>query len=115
MVAANDALQALAVQHTVALTQLVTDTPHGDVMYHLAVRDGVAKFGTGAAPHEDVRFTESWTTAVAVSTGELNAQEAFIKGAIRFAGNHQALIDASDVFAALNPIFDEVRASVDYR
>jgi putative sterol carrier protein len=62
-----------------------------------------------------VRFTESWGTAVAVSTGELNAQEAFIKGAIRFAGDHQRLIDAADVFAALNPVFDEVRAVVDYR
>jgi hypothetical protein len=114
-VAANSALQELAALHTVALTQVVTDTPHGEVTYYLAVRDGVAVFGAGAAPHEDVRFTESWDTAVAVSSGTLNAQEAFIKGAIRFSGDHQRLIDAGDVFAALNPIFDEVRTAVDYR
>jgi putative sterol carrier protein len=114
-VEASQPLQALAHEHTVALTQVVTGTPDGDVTYHLEVRDGVAHFGVGTAPHEDVRFTESWDTAVAVSTGELNAQEAFIKGAIRFAGDHQRLIDAADVFAALNPVFDEVRAVVDYR
>lgn len=114
-VEASQPLQALAHEHTVALTQVVTDTPDGDVTYHLEVRDGVARFGVGAATHEDVRFTESWDTAIAVSTGALNAQEAFIKGAIRFAGDHQRLIDAADVFAALNPIFDEVRQAVDYR
>ena len=114
-VEASQPLQALAHEHTVALTQVVTGTPDGDVTYHLEVRDGVSRFGDGAAPHEDVRFTESWDTAVAVSTGELNAQEAFIKGAIRFAGDHQRLIDAADVFAALNPVFDEIRAVVDYR
>jgi len=30
---------------------------------------------------------------------------------IVFTGDHQKLIDAGDVFAALNPIFDAVRAS----
>jgi hypothetical protein len=114
-VSANRQLQDLAALHTVALTQVVTDTPHGDVTYHLVVRNGVAAFGVGPAPDEDVRFTESWDTAVAVSTGTLNAQEAFINGAIRFAGDHQRLIDAGDVFAALNPVFDEVRTAVDYR
>lgn len=114
-VVANETLRELAAQHSVALTQVVTDTPHGDVTYHLAVRDGVVTFGPGAAPDEDVRFTESWDTAVAVSTGTLHAQEAFINGAIRFAGNHQRLIDAGDVFAALNPIFEEVRTAVEYR
>lgn len=114
-VAISQPLQELAHEHRVALTQVVTGTPHGDVTYHLEVRDGAASFGIGEAPHEDVRFTESWDTAVAVSTGALNAQEAFIKGAIRFTGDHQRLIDAADVFAALNPIFDEVRAAVDYR
>ena len=114
-VADSETLRGLAAQHTVALTQVVTGTPHGDVTYHLAVRDGVVTFGPGAAPDEDVRFTESWDTAVAVSTGTLHAQEAFINGAIRFAGNHQRLIDAGDVFAALNPIFEEVRTAVEYR
>ena len=32
---------------------------------------------------------QDWATAVAVATGELNAQEAFVTGRIRFAGDQQ--------------------------
>ncbi len=113
-VAADTALQQLALQHLVGLTQVVTGTPHGDVTYHLQVRDGVARLETGVATPEDVRFTEPYDTAVAVATGVLNAQEAFINGHIKFVGDHQKLIDAGDVFAALNPIFDKIRETTDY-
>jgi putative sterol carrier protein len=61
-----------------------------------------------------VRFTEPYDTAVAVATGVLNAQEAFINGHIKFVGDHQKLIDAGDLFAALNPIFEEIRLSTSY-
>ena len=110
-VSADSTLSALASQHTVGLTQVVTGTPFGDVIYHLQVRDGSVTFTSGPAPTEDVRFTESYETAVGIATEQINAQEAFIKGLIVFTGDHQKLIDAGDVFAALNPIFDAVRAS----
>ncbi len=113
-VATDSKLQQLAAIHLVGLTQVVTGTPHGDVTYHLQVRDGVARLDTGVASPEDVRFTEPYETAVAVATGMLNAQEAFINGHIKFVGDHQKLIDAGDVFAALNPIFDNVRKTTDY-
>ncbi len=113
-VAADATLQQLASQHEVGLTQVVTGTPHGDVVYHLQVGNGVAALASGDAPIEDVRFTEPWETAVAVATGVLNAQEAFINGHIKFVGDHQKLIDAGDVFAALNPIFDKIRETTDY-
>ena len=114
-VTADATLQELARHHTVGLTQVVTDTPHGDVVYHLQVGNGIAALTKGEASPEDVRFTEPWATAVAVATGELNAQEAFINGHIKFIGDHQKLIDAGDVFAALNPLFDKVREITDYK
>lgn len=113
-VAANTELQQLALIHSVGLTQVVTGAPHGDVVYHLQVGNGVATLASGEASPEDVRFTEPWETAVAVATGVLNAQEAFINGHIKFVGDHQKLIDAGDVFAALNPIFDKIRETTDY-
>jgi len=113
-VATNAELQKLASIHSVGLTQVVTGTPHGDVTYHLQVREGVARLETGVASPEDVRFTEPYDTAVAVATGVLNAQEAFIIGHIKFVGDHQKLIDAGDVFAALNTIFDKIRETTDY-
>ena len=113
-VATNTELQQLASIHSVGLTQVVTGTPHGDVMYHLQVGNGVATLTSGEASPEDVRFTEPYDTAVAVATGVLNAQEAFINGHIKFVGDHQKLINAGDVFAALNPIFDKIRETTDY-
>jgi len=113
-VAANTELQQLSSIHSVGLTQVVTGTPHGDVVYHLQVGKGVAVLANGESSPEDVRFTEPYDTAVAVATGVLNAQEAFINGHIKFVGDHQKLIDAGDVFAALNPIFDKSRETTDY-
>jgi len=78
-VAASTELQTLAEQHTIGVTQVVTDGPEGSVSYHLQVGDGAAVFGAGAAYPEDVRMEQTWETATAVATGTLNAQEAFIK------------------------------------
>ena len=114
-VTANTVLQQLSSIHSVGLTQVVTGTPHGDVVYHLQVGNGVAVLASGESSPEDVRFTEPYDTAVAVATGGLNAQEAFINGHIKFVGDHQKLIDAGDVFAALNPIFDKIRETTDYK
>lgn len=105
----SERLREVAAGHAVGLTQVVTDTPRGDVTYHVQVRDGRISFAEGPAEPEDVRFVESWTTAVAVARGELNAQAAFIEGHIRFTGDHERLIEAGEVFAELNPVFDEVR------
>ena len=113
-VAANTELQQLSSIHSVGLTQVVTGTPHGDVVYHLQVGNGVTVLASGESSPEDVRFTEPYDTAVAVATGVLNAQEAFINGHIKFVGDHQKLIDAGDVFAALNPIFEKIRETTDY-
>ena len=112
---ANASLLAHAGVHEIGFTQLVTGTPHGDVSYHLQVSNGSLTFGSGVASPEHVRFTESWDTAVAVATGELNAQEAFIKGAVKFSGNHQLLIDAADLFSELNEVFELVRERTEYR
>ena len=45
---------------------------------------------------------QSWDTAVAVATGELNAQEAFVTGQIRLYGDQQRLLDSQPVFGALD-------------
>jgi putative sterol carrier protein len=114
-VANSSDLAALAIEHDIGVTQVVTDGPEGDVTYHLRLGDGAASFGAGPAAHEDVRMQQSWATATAVATGDLNAQEAFIKGLIRLSGNQQKLIDSQPVFAALDSVFTSVRAQTEYR
>ena len=114
-VAASATLQQLAGQHTIGVTQVVTDGPEGTIVYHLQVGDGSATFGAGSAFPEDVRMEQTWETAVAVATGELNAQDAFIGGRILLTGDQQKLMASQPVFKALDAVFATVRQRTEYR
>ena len=113
-VAASDRLQAIAPAHEIGFTQVVTGGPEGDVTYHLQVGDGNVAFAVGPADPEHVRMEESWETAVAVATGTLNAQEAFVSGHIRLHGDQQRLLDSQSLFGALDSVFTTVRAETVY-
>lgn len=113
-VAESERLAELADEHSIGVTQVVTDGPEGDVIYHLQVADGAAAFGAGQADPEDIRMEQSWDTAVAVATGTLNAQQAFITGQIRLAGDQAKLMEAQPVFAALDGVFATVRERTRY-
>ena len=113
-VAASENLRELAGNHQINVTQVVRDGPEGDVTYHFRVGDGNATFGAGEAADEDVRMEQQWSTAVAVATGELNAQEAFISGQILLFGDQHKLLDAQPVFGALDAVFASVRDRTSY-
>ena len=113
-VAASEQMRAVAEHHSIGVTQVVSDGPEGDVTYHLVVADGAATFGAGPAEPEDVKMEQDWDTAVAVATGKLNAQEAFIGGQIRLFGDQQKLLDSHAVFGALDAVFATVRERTDY-
>ena len=113
-VTASDRLQDMAPTHEIGFTQVVTDGPEGDVTYHLQVGDGKVTFAAGPADPEHVRMEESWDTAVAVATGALNAQEAFVNGHIRLRGDQQRLLDSQSLFGALDSVFAAVRAETVY-
>jgi len=107
-------LRELATTHEIGLTQVVGDGPEGDVTYHLQVGDGEARFGPGAADPEHVRMEQSWSTAVAVANGDLNAQEAFVDGRIRLYGDQQRLLEAQPVFGALDHVLASLRGRTEY-
>jgi putative sterol carrier protein len=113
-VAADEHLTDLAAHHEIGITQVVTDGPEGTVTYHLQVGNGGAAFDTGVAEPEHVRMEQDWDTAVAVATGRLNAQEAFVSGRIRLTGDQQRLLDAQPVFGALDGVFASVRDRTEY-
>jgi putative sterol carrier protein len=113
-VATNEHLDKLADQHEIGFTQVVSDGPEGDVTYHLQVGDGRIDFAAGPADPEHVRMEQTWETAVAVATGSLNAQEAFVNGHIRLYGDQQRLLDAQPVFGALDSVFSAVREQTRY-
>ena len=113
-VAADESIQGLVPNHEIGVTQVVSDGPEGDVTYHLQVGDGAVAFAAGPADPEHVRMEQSWDTAVAVATGALNAQEAFVSGQIRLHGDQQRLLDSQAVFGALDAVFGEVRRETVY-
>lgn len=113
-VAKDSNLKQVAGGINVGITQVVTDCPDGTVTYHLQVQDGEVSFGAGPAEPEHVRFEQSWTTAVGVATGALNAQNAFISGQIRLYGDRMLLLESEAIMGALNAVFDQVREQTDY-
>ncbi len=113
-VAASDHMREIAGSHRIGVTQVVSDGPEGDITYHLQVGDGTAAFGAGVADPEDVKMEQDWATAVAVATGELNAQDAFINGHIRLWGDQQKLLDNQAVFGALDAVFATVKEQTTY-
>ena len=113
-VAASDHLREIAETHSIGVTQVVSDGPEGDVTYHLQVGNGAAAFGAGPADPEDVKMEQTWDTAVAVATGELNAQDAFINGHIRLYGDQQKLLSSQPVFGALDTVFASVKERTAY-
>ncbi len=112
--AENRSVAAAAAEVAIGVTQVITDTPEGTVIYSLQTADGRLSFSAGQASPEDVRFEQSWETAVSVATGVLNAQEAFIQGRILLVGDQQKLMDSQPVFAAMGPVFDSVRERTEY-
>lgn len=113
-VASNERLGELAGEHEIGFTQVVSDGPDGDVTYHLQVGGGRIDFAAGPADPEHVRMEQTRETAVAVATGTLNAQEAFVSGRIRLFGDQQRLLDSQPVFGALDSVFSAVREQTDY-
>jgi hypothetical protein len=114
VVDADEAMQSIAGDHEIGITQVVSDGPEGDVIYHLQVGNGTARFGSGPADPEHVRMEQSWDTAVAVATGALNAQDAFVNGHIHLHGDQQRLLESQPVFGALDAVFDDVRRRTEY-
>lgn len=114
-IAASDRLAELGTQHDLGITQVVSGGPEGDVTYHLQVGGGRVDFGPGEADPEHVRMEQSWDTAVAVATGTLNAQAAFINGRILLHGDQERLLSSQPVFGALDAVFTAVGGRTEYR
>jgi hypothetical protein len=113
-VARRDDVGDAADGYTLGVTQVVTDGPEGDVTYHLDVAGGHVRFGPGPAAAEDVRLVQDWETAVAVATGAINAQEAFLGGRITVQGDQRRLVAAQPLFAVLDKVLSPVREATRY-
>jgi len=100
----------------IGLTNVVTGTaPDGEhVVYHVSASDGAVHFGPGPANPEHICLQQSHATAVAVVTGAVSAQEAFIRGDVVVRGDQQRLLDARPLLVALDHVLTPVREQTTY-
>ncbi len=89
---ANDDFVSSITNIDMGLQFHVTEVPGGDVDYYLTVGDGTATMASGELDGADVSISSSHETALALFTGELNTQMAFMTGKIKVAGNMAVLM-----------------------
>jgi putative sterol carrier protein len=91
-----------AAGQTVALQQVVTDSPDGDKRYYFKLDDGAATIALGEAVGAEATLTQSYETAAAIQKGELNPQNAFMQGKLKIAGNMMKLMQLQGVITAMS-------------
>ena len=94
--------------------QVVTDGPEGDVRYWVRLEDGMVQTGLGDAPDADATVRQSYETAVALLTGELSVQSAFMSGRIHLSGDMAALMDHQEVLRGADAAFADVHRHTSY-
>ena len=114
------ALDAAAREATVpagvrlTIQQIVTDNGGGDVRYHVVLHDGRLRVCPGEAPAADVTLIQSREVAVALSRGELNAQQALKAGRLKLRGDIGHLAREGRALTAVEDVFAAVRAATSY-
>jgi len=90
---------------------VIDDGGGGDVRYHLVLDRGGLRVHPGEAPAADVTLVQTREVAVALSRGELNAQQALEAGRLKLRGDighlareGRALVAMEDVFAAVRAV-----------
>ncbi|MGH8976315.1 MAG: SCP2 sterol-binding domain-containing protein [Acidimicrobiia bacterium] len=95
------------------LQQVVTgDGP--DVRYHLVAEDGRLAVRSGEAAEPDLTLTQSYEVAVALSRGDINAQQALSAGRLKVSGNVELLVRHSRALTTLADVYAGLRAVTDY-
>jgi putative sterol carrier protein len=87
---------------------------NGKVRYVLDVSGGRATIVPGKRADAPVTFTLDYDTAVAVITGEVSAQVAFMQGRMKLAGDVRVLIDGAAALASVNDTLGDLRATTEY-
>jgi putative sterol carrier protein len=65
----------------------ISGAPDGDKAYYLLADNGSSDLALGTADDPDVTVGQTYETAVAIATGDLNTQTAFMTGKLKVSGN----------------------------
>lgn len=113
-VGADASLQRATDDVSLVIQQVVTGGPDGDVAYHVDLDHGAATVRSGTADRPDVTFRQDYATAVAIGSGELSAQAAFMVGKLIVGGDVGMLLTNQRAFDGVEDIFASVRAATEY-
>lgn len=120
-VRSSPALAEAALGSSLAIQQVVTGGPDGDLRYWLRIAEGSVELGLGdvAGPDggnsgPDATVTQSYETAVAVHRGDLRAEDAILGGRIRLRGDMAALIRHQAALSELGDAVAEARDRTEY-
>ena len=98
---ASSDFQSAATGQQVKLQQVVTDAPDGESKYYFTIDGGKAQVGVGEIADAEATITQNYETAVAINKQELNAQNAFMQGKLKIAGNMMKLMQLQGVLGQM--------------
>lgn len=98
----SDDFKKAATGQQAKLQQVVTDAPSGEVKYYLDISDGSATVALGELDGAEATITQNYETGKAIAQRELNAQNAFMQGKLKIAGNMMKIMQLQGVISALD-------------
>jgi predicted lipid carrier protein YhbT len=114
MIAAATTAHLRAGDIDLAIEQVVTGRPAGEVAWTVRVHDGRVEVESGRTPAPSISFTVDADTAQAIHSGRQSAQAAFMTGRLRLGGDVALLLDHQGTLSELEDVFADVRASTTY-
>jgi putative sterol carrier protein len=96
----DEAFRAAAAGVSARIQQAISQNG-GETRYWIVIADGAIDMGLGDLDPVDATITQSYETAAALSSGELNAVTAFMTGKIKVAGNMGLLLSLQGALTRL--------------
>lgn len=109
----DQSLATASAEVHLVVQQRVTDTPDGDVIFHVVFDHGRVSVRPGPAATPTITFDQDYPTAHAIAAGTESAQRAFMTGKLRVGGDLRVLLEHQVSMAALEDVFAAVRADTD--
>ncbi|WP_421120520.1 SCP2 sterol-binding domain-containing protein [Aquihabitans daechungensis] len=109
--ACDPAAEALAAAGgSATIGRIITGAPDGELRFTVRIADGVAAYEPGIPDDVDLSLTDTYANAVALLTGEADANALFMRGRTKVAGSTRVLFDL--LASTSTDRFREVQARV---
>jgi len=102
------------VGHASVGVRLAVEVVVGAAGYCLTISDGAVVVSPGRCAQADLQLVQEPETAVGIARGKLNAQRAFVDGAVRLVGPADRFIAARAVLEAVDRATEPVRKRTSY-